>query len=368
MTGDQKPALGNPPGKDIHVMVVGSSDYVSAMAARALDGAPGVRVVAKPANLGLAVPRLKRDPVDVMVVDIESQAKELIKALPKILDTDPDIKIVMTAPLSFSTVKTSMQGLLAGAADFIALPPPPRRKLKLRVDPVFQKEIRSLVSALGRARQKESNRQEAKFKPVPVQLRPVATKRPDVIVIGSSTGGPKVLMSIFEHLPKVITQPILVVQHMPAGFTKTLAENISRKSPWQCTEAEDGEEIIAGRIYIAPGGKHMVVEGRGHKKRIRLNEDPPVNYCRPAADPLFASAAKAYDGRVLAAVLTGMGHDGRDGAGVIVEAGGTVIAQDEDSSVVWGMPGSVAEAGHCSAVLPDREIAANIRKIATGKG
>ncbi len=350
---------------DVRVMIVGQSAAVSGRAARALEGCPGIIVAAKPVSGNLAVGRLNREPVDVMVMEIDQKAGDIKKIMAKILTADPGLKIILTDILSFSSVRNSMQGLLSGAAEFIPLPPPPRRKLKLSVDPAFQRNLRRLVLALGHARQNKGQRRQAKYKPVAVTLRQAAKKRPGVILIGSSTGGPKILVSVFRRLPLVVKQPILVVQHMPADFTKTLAESISRETPWTCREGIEGEEITGGRIYLAPGDRHMTVEGLGAKKKIHLDGGAKVNFCRPSADPLFASAAKAYGGKALSVVLTGMGHDGRDGARAIVEAGGTVIAQDEDSSVVWGMPGAVAEGGLCSAVLPGRDIAPHIRKLAT---
>jgi two-component system chemotaxis response regulator CheB len=349
----------------VRVMIVGQSEAVSGMAARALEGCPGMIVAAKPVSGNLAIARLKREPVDVMVMEIDQKTGDPEKILGKILAADPGLKIILAGIISFSSVQNSMKGLLAGAAEFIPLPPPPRRKLRLRVDAAFQRDLRRLILALGHARQKEGQRQEAKLKPLPVILRKAAQVRPGVILIGSSTGGPKILVSIFRRLPLVVKQPILVVQHMPADFTKTLAETISKKTPWTCQEGIEGEEITGGRIYLAPGGIHMTVEGPGAKKKIRLDDGAKVNFCRPSADPLFASAAKAYGGKALCVVLTGMGRDGSDGARAIIDAGGTVIAQDENSSAVWGMPGAVAEGGLCSAVLPGRDIAPHIRKLAT---
>ncbi len=373
MTANDKEAFimtENGPNRNngVRVMIVGQSAAVSGAAACALEGCPGIIVAAKPVSGNLAVARLNREPVDVMVMEIDQKAGDPEKIITKILGADPGLKIILVDILSFSSVQNSMQGLLSGAAEFIPLPPPPRRKLKLSVDPAFQRNLRRLVLALGRARQKEGQKRQAKYKPLPVTLRQAARARPGVILIGSSTGGPKILVAVFRRLPLVVKQPILVVQHMPANFTKTLAETISKETPWTCREGIDGEEITGGRIYLAPGGLHMTVDtvgGPGTKKKIRLDDGAKVNFCRPSVDTLFTGAAKAYGGKALSVVLTGMGRDGLNGARAIVEAGGTVIAQDEDSSTVWGMPGAVAEGGLCSAVLPGRDIAPHIRKLAT---
>jgi len=162
-----------------------------------------------------------------------------------------------------------------------------------------------------------------------------------------------------------VRQPILITQHMPPTFTTILAEHISRVSGWHAAEGVDGEPVVSGRVYIAPGDYHMVVETKGTEKVIRLNKNPPENFCRPSVDPMLRSMAQAWGRRVLVVILTGMGSDGLRGGQAVVEAGGTVIAQDEATSVVWGMPGAVATAGICSAVLPLSDIPQHVMRMAT---
>jgi two-component system chemotaxis response regulator CheB len=170
---------------------------------------------------------------------------------------------------------------------------------------------------------------------------------------------------VLTDLPKTVKQPILVTQHMPPTFTTILAEHITKTSGWVCSEAKSGDVVAPGRIYLAPGGYHMTVKAEGAEKVIVLNQEPPENFCRPAVDPMMRSLVKAY-GRVLAGILTGMGHDGREGCRAVVEAGGDIVAQDEQSSVVWGMPGAVAQAGLCCEVLPVSEIGASVNRLARG--
>ncbi|EKE70520.1 CheB methylesterase domain-containing protein, partial [Oceanibaculum indicum] len=177
-------------------------------------------------------------------------------------------------------------------------------------------------------------------------------QQPEAIAIGSSTGGPQALMKVLGNLRRDLPQPIFITQHMPATFTPILAEHLSRASGWDCREGKDGEVVTPNRIYLAPGNYHMVIEVEGGRKIIRLNQNPPENFCRPSVDPMLRSLAKAYGSRLLVLMLTGMGKDGQAGSEVAVQAGGTVAAQDEETSVVWGMPGAVATAGLCSAVLP----------------
>jgi two-component system chemotaxis response regulator CheB len=169
---------------------------------------------------------------------------------------------------------------------------------------------------------------------------------------------------VLSHLKGGVRQPILITQHMPATFTTILAEHITRQCGIPCAEAKDGEPLVGGRIYLAPGDFHMILTTKGTGTVLSVNKDPPENFCRPAVDPMMRSIAKIYGKRALAIILTGMGQDGMRGCTELVAAGGLTIAQDEASSVVWGMPGAVATAGLCSAVMPLREIGPFIRKIA----
>jgi len=186
-----------------------------------------------------------------------------------------------------------------------------------------------------------------------VNLRPFSLAAPRALLIGSSTGGPQALSALLATLTAAIDRaPVLIAQHMPPTFTAVLAEHLKGAAGRDAHEGEDGEPVLAGGIYVAPGGRHMrVVRGPGGV-RIALGDDPCINFCKPAVDALFSSAAAVWGACNLALVLTGMGTDGTRGAGDLVAAGGSVIAQDETASVVWGMPRSAAQAGLCSAVLP----------------
>ncbi|HZB93563.1 MAG TPA: chemotaxis protein CheB, partial [Stellaceae bacterium] len=201
-----------------------------------------------------------------------------------------------------------------------------------------------------------------------IALRPGARETPEVVAIGSSTGGPQALFRVGAALKGAVKQPIFITQHMPATFTTILAEHLGRASGYPVAEGVDGERVQSGRIYVAPGDFHMTVEAERGDKVVRLLKTPPENFCRPSVDPMLRSLARSYGGRVLTLILTGMGHDGLAGGRGVVEAGGTVIAQDEASSVVWGMPGAVAMAGLCSAVLPLDEIGGFLAKLATRAG
>jgi two-component system chemotaxis response regulator CheB len=191
-----------------------------------------------------------------------------------------------------------------------------------------------------------------------------------VLVIGSSTGGPEALARVLGALPASLPVPVLLVQHMPPVFTRQFAQRLDRLCALRVVEASDGTPLQPGTVHLAPGDHHLVVRaaGRGPAAVLQtgLHKGPPENFCRPAVDPLFRSAVAAYDGAVLAVVLTGMGADGRNGAGEVRAAGGTVLAQDQATSVVWGMPGAVSQAGYADEVLPLDRVADAITRHLSG--
>ncbi len=196
--------------------------------------------------------------------------------------------------------------------------------------------------------------------------RPIAPGKPDLIVIGVSTGGPNALADLLPSLPRDLPVPVLIVQHMPPLFTKALADRLNSKCALTVDEARDGVTVAPGEVWIAPGDFHMVVEGKPGRFTLKLNQQPQENGCRPAVDVLFRSALTAVGGRALAVILTGMGQDGLKGADALTNAGAQLIAQDEASSVVWGMPGAVARAGLAHQVLPLSQIAAAIVRAVRG--
>jgi len=200
-------------------------------------------------------------------------------------------------------------------------------------------------------------------------LRPMPLIAPRVLLIGCSTGGPQALNAIIAKIGSVIDRsPVLITQHMPATFTAILAEHLQRLSGRPVAEGQDGEEIRAGHVYIAPGGRHMRVARRDNGTAvIALDDGPLVNFCKPSVDPMFDSAAAVWGSKVMGVVLTGMGTDGLNGSKAVTAAGGHVMAQDEATSVVWGMPGQVAHAGLASAVLPLNEIAPKLIRMFAGE-
>ncbi|CAO3427556.1 Chemotaxis response regulator protein-glutamate methylesterase CheB (EC 3.1.1.61) [Azospirillum doebereinerae] len=372
------PAPANP--DPIRVMVVDDSAVIRGLLTRALEGDKDIRVVTSVGDGQMAVNSLQRNSIDVIVLDIEMPVMDGLTAIPKLLAVAPQVKIIMASTLTLRGADVSMRCLSAGAADYI---PKPTSTREIGGAEDFKRELVSKVKALGAAARRAGSRSRGEIRPLSPAITPLSLKRevgpittrpapiglqikPDVIAIGSSTGGPQALFEVLSHLKTGVTQPILITQHMPATFTTILAEHITRQCGINAQEAKDGEPVVPNRCYIAPGDFHMLVTQRAGVNVIALTKDPPENFCRPAVDPMMRSILKAYGGRkILACILTGMGQDGLKGCTEVVNGGGTLIGQDEASSVVWGMPGAVAQAGICSAILPLKEIGPYIRKFAS---
>ncbi len=355
----------------IRVMVVDDSAVIRGLITRILEADSQVRVVATAGNGRMAVDNLSDIDIDIIILDIEMPVMDGLTALPKLLDVDPEIKIIMASTLSTRNAEISIRALNAGAADYV---PKPTSSREIRTGDEFRRALLAKVKALGEVRRRRRSAARGKVPPPgpgahpakPIALRQPGAVRPNVLAIGSSTGGPQALFALFGNLKSDIQQPILITQHMPPTFTTILAEHIARASGRPCAEAKDGEVVASGHIYVAPGDFHMVVEPNKAQRVFRLSNAPPENFCRPAVDPMLRSLAKVFGPRVLSVILTGMGHDGLGGGEAVTKAGGTVIAQDEATSVVWGMPGAVATAGICSAVLPIKELAPYIMRVAQG--
>lgn len=364
------PAGGERADGRVRVMVVDDSVVVRTLIARMLSEEPDLTVVATAVNGRIAVERLSRTAVDVVVLDIEMPVMDGLTALPKLREADPKVKIIMASTLTLRNADISIEALKLGAADYV---PKPSSAESLKPGGEFHRELTAKVRALGKARRRPAPAAGAPppaaqgSGSAPIALRKPGLLRPSVLAIGSSTGGPAALFALLGGLKTETKLPILITQHMPPMFTTILAEHISKSTGKPCAEAKNGEALQSDRLYLAPGDFHMTVAAKGPNQTIRLNQEPRENFCRPAVDPMLRSVAKAYGARVLAVILTGMGADGLDGGTEVVQAGGTVIAQDEPTSVVWGMPGAVATAGLCSAVLPLPELAGHIAKIVDGR-
>ncbi len=355
------------------VMVVDDSAVIRGLLTRALEQDPTIEVVASVPNGQMALNQLPRQPIDVVVLDIEMPVMDGLTALPKLLQLKPGLQVIMASTLTRKNADVSLRALRAGAADYVTKP---SSGGELHSAEAFKRELTAKVKALASAARggggagprsarppvAAAAQRASAAAPGQIKLRQAPSQTPEIIAIGSSTGGPQALFKLLGDLKGVLRVPVLITQHMPATFTTLLAEHLGRASGMECHEARDGEPLRPGTIYVAPGDWHTTVAAEGTGRVIRLNQNPPENFCRPAVDPMLRSLAPIYGARLLTVILTGMGSDGAKGCEAVVAAGGQVVAQDEATSVVWGMPGAVATRGLCSAVLPIEEISGYLRR------
>lgn len=330
----------------IRVLIVDDSATIRSLLSATLGADPDLAVAGAAVNGRAAVEMVASARPDIVLLDVEMPVLDGISALREIRRLEPKLPVIMFSSLTERGAKATLDALLAGANDYAAKPAgldPAAVAAVIRTDLVAK--IKALVPRGQRLDR-------------PVASGPTVVRRPGVggpiraVVIGVSTGGPAALAEVLPAIARDVKVPVLIVQHMPAFFTAQLAERLTKTCGRDVREAVDGSPLEGGEILLAPGGRHLAVAGDAAAPRVRLGDDPPEQSCRPAADVLFRTAAKVWGDGVLGVVLTGMGRDGLAGARAIVEAGGTVIAQDEFSSVVWGMPGEVAKAGLADAVLP----------------
>jgi two-component system chemotaxis response regulator CheB len=357
---------------NVQAMVVGTSEIVADRIKAVLRHQKGIDLAAEARDGVDAVSHLRRRAIDVIFIDIGDANVKLATDMSRLLKVDVHAQIVLVATLTFANVKNAMAGLVAGAAEFVQAP---SRHTPYLAETDFTRQIGELAEGLGRARRDKgqrviaspalTHRHEHK---APKELRKRRPHKPQAIAVASSTGGPQALFTLFSGLADSITLPIFLTQHMPAGFTTALADHITRRTGHACAEGKDGETVESGRIYMAPGGFHMVPKRSGGGVKITIDEGPEENFCRPSAEPMMRGLIAAYGAEnILFVVLTGMGADGKAGAKAVADGGGTVVVQDQETSVVWGMPGAVAAAGDCHAILPLSEIADFVCQVALGK-
>jgi two-component system, chemotaxis family, protein-glutamate methylesterase/glutaminase len=348
-------------------MIVDDSAVVRGMVRRWLAEASGIEVVAAVGDGRAAINGVVAAKPDVIILDIEMPVMDGMTALPELKRLAPDAHILISSTLSQRNAEISLRALNSGATDYLAKPGFAAAGNDGRA--TFQGELLAKVRALGGVAEPVAPSDQKLAGGGRITLRKPSNTIPRVLAIGSSTGGPGALHQIFEQANGALAGvPVLVTQHMPPTFTKLLGDKLARLASLSGGEAKNGEPITPGRLYLAPGGCHMRVGGTKTNPVIALNDEPPINFCRPAVDPLFESVASTFGSASLAAVLTGMGADGAAGAVLIANAGGTVIAQDEATSTVWGMPGAAAAAGACAYVQPLGQIASSLESlIKTGR-
>ncbi|MBS9479285.1 protein-glutamate methylesterase/protein-glutamine glutaminase [Ancylobacter radicis] len=381
----------------IKVMIVDDSVFMRGVLSNWFGETGEFHVVASHANGRRAADDVQRAQPDVIILDLEMPDMDGLTALPLLLERKPGTAVLVASSLTRRGAEVSLRALTLGAADYI---PKPDATRGVTAAEEFRAELMAKARGLGqRSRRRHLPRPPVGLAPasapaapapvsapasapsapavaaapsasaskLPQKLRSYSMMPVGVLAIGSSTGGPQALTKVFTDIgPSIGHLPVLIVQHMPPTFTAILAEHVARASGRPCAEAKDGEDIVAGRIYVAPGGIHMDVVREGGTPKIRLFDGPAVNFCKPAVDPMFQAVASVYGAATLALVLTGMGSDGAKGALRIAEAGGSVIAQDEESSVVWGMPGATAAIGACAGILPIGDLGRKVTRLIVG--
>jgi len=332
-------------------MVVDDSVVIRRLLADELSTDPRIEVVATAANGRIALTRLATLTVDVLVLDVEMPVLDGLETLRELRAGNRRLPVIMFSTLTERGARITIEALASGATDYITKPANVGSIVESRE--AIRSQLLPRVLTLGGAKPALTPTQ-----PVSMPTRPVRPGRPpELLVIGSSTGGPEALGTLLPRLPADLTVPVVVVQHMPPLFTALLAERLNRNTALTVREAAGNEPLLPGTVYLAPGDRHLELAGGPSRAHLVVHSGPPENFCRPSVDVLFRSAARGYRDAVLGVVLTGMGSDGRDGARHIVQAGGQVLVQDQASSVVWGMPGSVATAGLAAACLPLTQLA-----------
>ena len=367
----------------VRVLVVDDSVVIRRLVSDALSSDPDIEVVGTASNGRLALTKLAQVAPDLVTLDIEMPEMDGIAALRQLRADGHRLPVIMFSTLTERGASATLDALEAGASDYVtkpsnsgsisesleqvrsslvpkikALVPPAARSGGARIPAAT---TRQPLGAATAARPATSARDTA-----PMSLAPRQPRRTpfQVLAIGCSTGGPEALSTLLGLLPHDLRVPVVVVQHMPPVFTRQFASRLDRNTPFTVVEAEGGERLRPGLVVLAPGDYHLRLNRVGDQVLTTIDQGVPENFCRPAVDVLFRSAAQAYGADVLATVLTGMGSDGRRGSQEVVAAGGSVLVQDERSSVVWGMPGSVVEVGAAEEVLALPDLAAAlIRRV-----
>ena len=351
------------------VLVVDDSAVVLRILARILGGDDRIEVVGTAVNGKVALEKIAVLRPDVVTLDLEMPVMGGLETLAELRRRFPELSVIVFSAANEAGAVGVLEALRAGASDYVTKPS--QVALLAGVVDALQAELIPKICALHASARRGAMAREAARAGVeisaalPPSRPPLAAARasfPEIVVIGTSTGGPRALQAILPKLPASFPVPILVVQHMPAAFTPTFARSLDQLCRLAVREAFEGAEARPGQVWIAPGDHHMTVERTAAGCRLHLDQGPKENSCRPAVDPLFRSVARAFGERALALVLTGMGSDGTEGARALRKAGARIVIQDEPSSVVWGMPGSVAIARLADQVLPQHEIASFLER------
>lgn len=371
----------------IRILIVDDSAVIRRTIRHALIAHSDLEVVGTANDGAAAVAFVQHTKPDVMILDVEMPIMDGITALKEIRKSDWSLPIIMFSSLTKVGSQSTLTALTEGASDYVGKPDntSDMQEFLTVLEQTLIPKIRALCPDKGlntglAVRKLARNNTKDVLKPrtapdlsvaphpVPSSPAKLFDNNPiEAVCIGVSTGGPAALVTVFSQWTEPLKVPVFIVQHMPAQFTELLAKKLTSISGMPVKEAVHGEVAIAGQAYLAPGGHHMTVKDIGGRIATHLNQDPPENFCRPAVDVLFRSAARAYGSRLLGVVLTGMGSDGMLGAQHIIQANGQVIAQDEATSLIWGMPGAVVRAGLAQKILPLDEIHTEISLMVSRK-
>lgn len=344
-------------GRAIRVLVVDDSVTVRAVFSRVVGSEADLELAAALPNAEEALDFLVSERVDVILLDLEMPGMGGFGAMPKMLERAREAKIMVVSSLTADGAEQTVEALRLGAADTLQKPQ------SGGFTPEYREKLLDKIRALGRRPLRRQTQDGAAGTPA-LALRSASRDKALVLAIGASTGGIHSLSQLFVALPEQIGVPILVTQHLPASFIDAFAQQLADVAQRETAIAENGTELLPDRIILAPGDAHMTVDAKG--ERIKLDRGPVPTGCMPSVDPMLASIGQAFGRHALGVVLTGMGRDGTTGAHELVMEGGTVLVQNEASSAVWGMPGSIARAGYAAAILHPYDLAARIA-AATGR-
>jgi len=350
------------------IFIVDDSVVVRHVLSAVVGEHPDLELVGFATNGKDALAKIAQLKPDLVTMDVEMPIMDGLTTVKELRKINPRVPIIMLSSLTERGASTTLEALSLGASDYVTKPTTggqegAKEYLKEQLIP----KIIGLCTRRGVISGGSSSAKSllATSGAAPIQFKRSGSSRIDIVAIGVSTGGPSALDKLIPKLSERFPVPIVIVQHMPPIFTKSLADRLNQKSAVTVSEGYEGAELYPGSVWIAPGGQHMVVKKHGTSITLSLNQDPPENSCRPAADVLFRSVVKIYGANSLAVVLTGMGQDGLKGAQEFSKVGAAILAQDEETSVVWGMPGFIARAGIAEKVLPIEQMAPEIeRKVA----
>jgi two-component system, chemotaxis family, protein-glutamate methylesterase/glutaminase len=341
----------------VRVLIVDDSPVFRKLLSLALEPSSEVQIAGTAASGAMGLSRISQLHPDIITLDMDMPGMNGLQTLAEIRKLYPDLPVIMISTLTARGTPVTLDGLSLGASDYMTKPTcasPADSVMQLRRD-----LMPKIITLTGRIR--------APSLPPP---EPRARKKPghhriEILAIGTSTGGPNALAAVIPHLPEDFPVPVVIVQHMPPLFTSLLADRLDSQSQLSIHEAEAGQALEAGHVWIARGDYHLTLARKGAVVTLNLNQDQPENSCRPAVDVLFRSVAEVYGASVLAVVMTGMGTDGLHGAEHINKAGGQILAQDQTTSVVWGMPGAVVKAGLADKICPLPEISQEVVRRVT---